>query len=99
MNNKAIEVYTWDESKKNILKEHQKYLKDMITYIEQLRKEGLMVFPPKKPTSKLPNLFSAMCNNNPNSLVGEDLHEYLKQKISEDDYKEPEKPEEKLLKV
>ena len=31
----------------------------MIDYIERLKKEGLMVSPPKKPTSKLPNLSSA----------------------------------------
>ena len=48
MSEKANEVYTWDESNKNILKEHQEYYKSMIDYIERLRKEGPMVSPPKK---------------------------------------------------
>ena len=57
----------------------------MIAYIEHLRKEGPMVFPSKKPTSKLPNLFNIMgvprkFKNSTSSRVGNDLHEYLKKK-------------------
>ena len=52
-----------------------------------------MVFSPKKPTSKLPNLSSTVSYNNIRSLVGNDLHKYLKENFSKDDYNEPKKPE------
>ena len=93
MSEEANEVYNWDESNKNILKEHQEYYKNMIACIKYLRKEGPMGFPPKKPTSKLPNLFSKISYNNTRLLVRNDLHKYLKEKISKDDYNELKEPE------
>ena len=102
MSKEANEVYNWDESNKNILKEHLEYYESMIAYIENLRKEGPMVFTSKKPTSKLPNLSIIMgvprkFKNNTSSRVGNDLHKYLKKKISKDDYKEPKEPEKKTF--
>ena len=85
----------WNESDLQIIKEHKKYHEDMLNYVNELEIYGPLTIEPKKPSSKLPIPFIKS-----RKLVGNDLHNYLKENLSTADFHfqlMPVEPKEKTL--
>ena len=84
------EPYPWTENEIKVIEEHQQYHRDMLQYLDYLKKNGPIERAPKTPQNKLP-----VINMKSEGLAGEKLQEYLKKRISTADleFRQPTLPQ------